>query len=209
MAHQDIPSPRSGGEQAQLERYWQELSAYAPLSDEEEKALSSRILKGDTEATDRLVKANLRFVVSTARSYTSDVSTLLDLIDEGNSALIEAARKFDASKGKRFVNVAVWDIRRAMETFLELYRLDVRTTDVDSPHFDKLSSADPEDTEPSLTTIALDALPAREQLVMKACFGVGMPQMTMREVGMAYGMTRERVRQIRKRALRRLQTMKK
>ncbi len=209
MAREHTMSPRGGGEQAQLERYWQEISVYAPLSDEEERQLSERILRGDEDAVDRLVSANLRFVVSTARGYTSDVGVLLDLINEGNRVLIEAARKFDARRGKRFVNEAVWDIRQAMEAFLSTYRPDVRTTDVESPHFDKLYSVDTEDTEPSLASVVVEALPAREQLVMKACFGLGMPQMTMREVGMAYGMTRERVRQIRKRALRRLSTMKK
>ncbi len=196
--------------QTLLDRYWREISAYRRLSDEAEKALSKRILAGDEQAVGELVKGNLRFVVSIARGYSANPTTMMDLINEGNDVLVSMAKKFDATKGKRFAQTAVWNIRRAMEDFLKKYEVEKGSQDVTDPNFSKAFLSDKADVayDDTLLREEIDLLPQREQMVLRACFGVGVPQMTMQEVGEKYGMTRYRVRQIRKRALRRLSTLK-
>lgn len=92
--------------------YLKEIGKIPLLSYEEEKVLAQKIAAGDQEAVDELVKHNLRLVVSVAKRYAGCGLTLLDLIQEGNVGLIEAARKFDLSKGYRFSTYATWWIRQ-------------------------------------------------------------------------------------------------
>lgn len=92
--------------------YLKEIGKIPLLSYEEEKILAQKIAAGDQEAVDELVKHNLRLVVSVAKRYAGCGLTLLDLIQEGNVGLIEAARKFDLSKGYRFSTYATWWIRQ-------------------------------------------------------------------------------------------------
>lgn len=189
-----------------LNRYIEEISAYSPLSDEEEAELSIRIKEGDNAAKDRLVKANLRFVVSIARQYVTDGCSMLDLINEGNIALIHAAGNFDASRGQRFSSYAVWEIRKTIEAFLP--KEDIRMNRTASEHLPG-SNLDADSTieeETDLTDICkrLRFLPLREQNVLRAYYGIGEAQLNMAEIGIKYNLRRERVRQIRNRALRRL-----
>ena len=84
------------------------------LSPEEESAIIQRIRKGDTEAENELVKANLRFVISVAKSYQGKGLDLVDLIQEGNCGLLEGSRKYNPDKGIKFITYAVWWIRQAI-----------------------------------------------------------------------------------------------
>src|SRR5688572_14110303 len=95
-----------------LEKYLQEIDKIALLSTEEEVSLSRLIQKGDQAAMDRLVKANLRFVVSVAKRYQGQGLPLSDLINEGNFGLITAASRFDDTRGFKFISFAVWWIRQ-------------------------------------------------------------------------------------------------
>src|SRR4051812_3065499 len=97
-----------------LATYLHEIRAYPLLSRAEEHELPSRIRAGDNDALDRLVCANLRFVVLIAKKYQNLGVPLCDLINEGNYGLIRAAEKFDESKGVRFITYAVWWIRQAI-----------------------------------------------------------------------------------------------
>ena len=97
-----------------LRRYLQEIGRFKPLSPEEEKDLGARIQRGDAEALRRLVEANLRFVVAYAKRFRHSRVSLLDLINEGNIGLIQAARKFDPDKNVKFITYAVWWIRQAI-----------------------------------------------------------------------------------------------
>lgn len=102
----------SGG--SAFDTYLAEIRKHPPLDREQEVELARRAREGDTRALEQLVNANLRFVVSVARRYVRHGVPLDELVNEGNLGLIHAARRFDESRGVRFVSYAVWWIRRAI-----------------------------------------------------------------------------------------------
>ena len=97
-----------------LDKYLQDISKYELISADEEAKLTIRIKNGDDVAFEKLIKANLRFVVSVAKQYQNQGLTLPDLINEGNIGLIKAARRFDETKGFKFISYAVWWIRQSI-----------------------------------------------------------------------------------------------
>jgi RNA polymerase primary sigma factor len=109
----DPPQPRSVTGDS-LNAYIREIAKFKPLAAEEERELGRRIQGGDQEALNRLVEANLRFVVSYAKRYRGLGLSFLDLIHEGNLGLIEAAKRFDPERGVKFISYAVWWVRQAI-----------------------------------------------------------------------------------------------
>lgn len=99
---------------ASLGLYFKDVSKLNLISPEKEIELAKRIQKGDKQAENELIKANLRFVISVAKQYQNKGLDLVDLIQEGNCGLIEAARKYDFTKGYKFISYAVWWIRQAI-----------------------------------------------------------------------------------------------
>jgi RNA polymerase primary sigma factor len=97
-----------------LNAYIREISRFKPLSAQQEKQLGQRIQNGDAEALQRLVEANLRFVVSYAKRYRGLGMSFLDLIHEGTLGLIEAAKRFDPERNVKFISYAVWWVRQAI-----------------------------------------------------------------------------------------------
>ncbi len=97
-----------------LDRYYREISRYPMIDREEEVRLARGIRRGENEALDKLVRSNLRFVVTVSRKYRNQGVPLPDLISEGNLGLIQAARRFDETRGIRFISYAVWWIRQAI-----------------------------------------------------------------------------------------------
>ena len=108
------PAKRVSSESESLDQYLREISVY-PLIDRNEEARLARLIRdGAPDALEQLVRSNLRFVVAVAKKYQNQGVSLSDLINEGNIGLIRAARKFDETKGIKFISYAVWWIRQAI-----------------------------------------------------------------------------------------------
>lgn len=101
-------------DQSSLDQYLKEVSSHSLLTSAQEIALGQRARKGDEDAIQELVRANLRFVISVAKKYQNRGVSLSDLIQEGNVGLVTAARKFDPEQGVKFISYAVWWIRQAI-----------------------------------------------------------------------------------------------
>lgn len=182
------------------------------LSDEEERLLGERIAQGDQKALDKLVTANLGFVVSIARRYQDKGLVLDDLVSEGNLALMLAAAKWKPEKGIRFVQYAVWDIRKAIERAIDQQgniihdapasvgftnsRVDMVVAKTNRNAHDEVDLAD----AGSELTGSLGCLNERERKVITLYYGLGTDALTMIEIAEQMGLKRERVRQIRKMA---------
>ena len=211
-----------------LNKYLDEINRESLLNEDEERELSARVLRGDSRAMNRLVEANLRFVVSIARQYQGKGLSMEDLVSEGNIGLMKAASRYDATRGLRFVNYAVVHIRRQIERALRAESSELRvesrasgeTRSVDAPLGAKSnmnllsvladSNAPMADTRVYNSSVeraverALSSLDDRESRVVNAYFGIGQENLTLAEIADDMGLRRERVRQIRDRALRRM-----
>lgn len=217
-----------------LNNYLDEIGREQLLTDDEERQLSERILKGDQRAVGRLVEANLRFVVKIATLYRGQGLQLDDLISEGNIGMMMAASKFDAARGTRFVNYAAPYVRRQIERAIEqqngIYKLPKDANLADQRNGKPLSVDAPLGTRSGMNLLsvlinkdapmadervyseaiehaielALLTLSDREAQVMNRYFGLDREHETMAEIAEDLGLKRERVRQIRNRAIRRL-----
>jgi len=119
-----FPSRRGSFKEGALDQYLKEISQYPLIDKAEEVRLAQGIRLGEEEALNKLVRSNLRFVVSVAKKYQNQGVPLSDLINEGNLGLIRAAHKFDETKGIKFISYAVWWIRQAiLQTLAEQSRI--------------------------------------------------------------------------------------
>ena len=109
-----FPSRRGSFREGSLDQYLKEISQYPLIDKAEEVRLAKGIRRGEEEALNKLVRSNLRFVVSVAKKYQNQGVPLSDLINEGNLGLIRAAHKFDETKSIKFISYAVWWIRQAI-----------------------------------------------------------------------------------------------
>ena len=216
-----------------LGKYIGEICKVEVLSEAEESELAARAQSGDRRALDRLVTANLRFVVSVANKYRGRGLAVEDLVSEGNIALVSAAAKFDASRG-RFVSYAAPLVRRRMERAIEaqgehypqpdlssrLAGVGGRTMSVDAPlggregvsllatlagtGEQEVGSNIDAERRGVVAAEALASLAGRERSVLAALYGIGCAKQTMAEAAENMGLKRERVRQIRDKAMRKL-----
>lgn len=124
MRQLKITNSITSRESLAVEKYLQEIAKIDLLTAEEESDLAKRIQVGDQEALNNLVRANLRFVVSVAKQYQNQGLSLSDLINEGNVGLMKAAKRFDETKGFKFISYAVWWIRQAiLQAIIEYSRI--------------------------------------------------------------------------------------
>lgn len=260
-------------ESASLEKYLADISKEPMITAEEEARLARLIKDGDQNALDKLTKANLRFVVSVAKQYQNQGLSLSDLINEGNLGLIKAAKRFDETRGFKFISYAVWWIRQSIlqaiaeqarivrlpmnqigslskitkafsmleqefereptaeevaavtelpiDKVNDVMKVSMKHVSVDAPFrleedstlLDVLENTDSPGTDVRLIQESLRkeierslcGLSAREREVLTLFFGIGDNQpFTLEEIGMKFNLTRERVRQIKEKALRRL-----
>jgi len=256
-----------------LELYFKDIINCEPLSPAEEIELSKKVKEGDTEALNKLIVANLKFVVSVAGKYRIPGIAIEDLINEGNIGLIKAAHRFDETRGFKFISYAVWWIRQSILQFiseqgrtvrlpaniargvsrmkkqsieleqmyereptieeladvmeisekeaLNFVKFNIKKISVDqqvgrddmTPLRDIIISEDqrPEAQMMKESLIsevirALKTIPEREAEILRMYFGIGQDRsLTLEEIGNRVNLTRERVRQLKKRAIQRLQ----
>ena len=124
-----------------IEKYFNDLSKEETITPEEEAELARRIRQGDNVALEKLVKANLRFVISVAKQYQNRNIPLNDLINEGNIGLIKAAHKFDETKGFKFISYAVWWIRQSILQAINNHSKIVRIPANKKGHFNQIKKA--------------------------------------------------------------------
>ncbi len=260
-------------ESQSLDKYLQEIGKVELITADMEADLAKRIREGDQVALEKLTKANLRFVVSVAKQYQNKGLTLNDLINEGNLGLMKAAKRFDETRGFKFISYAVWWIRQSImqslaeqsrmvrlplnrigtltkisRTFAELeqkyqrepsldelaqmleltedevamnLKVANRHLSMDAPFasgeenglldvLEDVNEATPDaelmrDSLQRELQRSLSTLTQREADVIVLYFGLnGGPAMTLEEIGNKYSLTRERVRQIKEKATRRL-----
>ncbi|MCX8211883.1 MAG: RNA polymerase primary sigma factor [Neolewinella sp.] len=274
MRQLKISNKITSRESIALEKYLSDIGKISLLTPEDEASLAARIREGDQLALERLTKANLRFVVSVAKQYQNQGLSLADLINEGNVGLIKAAKRFDETRGFKFISYAVWWIRQSiMQAIVEYSRLvrmpnnkaagytkvtraiasfqqeferdpepeeladllqvslsdiqralsgrmrhlsfdapvagdDSDITMLDTLHSDNETNPDLKIMSESLSkeiTANLNMLAPRERMVLASYFGLdGEKQLNLEEIGERFDLTRERVRQIKERAIRRL-----
>jgi len=256
-----------------LDKYLHEIGKVELLSAEKEVELAKRIKRGDREALETLIKANLRFVVSVSKQYQNQGLSLPDLINEGNLGLIKAAERFDETRGFKFISYAVWWIRQSiLQALAEQARIvrlplnKIGSINKINKAFNKLEQefqreptveeiAEIMDIKPDLiedsmnssgSHVSMDAplrdeegnnlydvmlnedspkpdeelmdnslrqeierslatLGEREAEILRYYFGLkGYQQHTLEEIGDEFGLTRERVRQIKEKAIKKL-----
>ena len=223
-------------EESGLNRYLVEIGRESLLSADEERDLAKKIQQGDSRALNRLVEANLRFVVSIASQYKGKGLQMDDLVSEGNIGLMKAASRFNPDKGTRFVSYAVVHVRQQIEKAIDqqtgLYQIpkDVknemaarqqsRPMSVDAPlghrtNMSLLSVLVNQDAPfaderihseaiEDAVEFALGSLDERESRVVYAFFGINQEHETMAEIAEDMDLKRERIRQIRDKAVRKL-----
>jgi RNA polymerase primary sigma factor len=264
------PTKRRGVDLEQT--YWQEIKEYQPLDRQDEMETARRARSGDETARQRLMTANLRFVVSVAREYTGRGLSFMELVSEGNIGLLEAVKRFDETRGFKFITYAVWWIRQAIHkaidrsagpTHASLSHIsDLKKVERESqalrqqhhrePTIEEIiectglsgerthhalqagwrdvsldATVGPEDERPVEAFIAtttadamqeyetglladlvkrsLGVLNEREAYIIRCYFGMeGMTPMNLEQIGQTLGLTRERIRQLRDRALRKI-----
>jgi len=260
-----------------LNAYLKKIRNIPLLTREEEKVLGQKIQKGDEQSLNELIRRNLKYVVSVANKYKGCGMSLLDLINEGNIGLIQAAKRFDPSRGFKFITYAVWWIRQAImhalaeqsgtvrlpikqagilykigekyqeifqnegkeatpeelakelnipqkqiELILRVYRTYLSLNapirdDEDTSYIELMESSNTSSIEDSLIKSSLSReieellkeLPEREEKILRLRFGFEGKPYTLEQIGKMMNLSRERIRQIEKRAKSRLLARKK
>jgi RNA polymerase primary sigma factor len=246
-----------------ISKYLKEVRKTKTLTPEEEVVITKKIFEGDDSQIELLVKANLRFVITIAKEYQGQGVPLVDLINEGNYGLIKAAKKFDYTRGFRFISYAVWWIRQSVLQSLSdnsrTVRLPVNITNqlskigkeisqfeqehqrkpihgemdlsvLNHPKCGSLNDKVNEDGDEVIDLVedtsferpdsdfygddilktnlekTLSILSDREKSIINMYFGIDGSPMTLEQIGEEYDLTKERIRQIKEKSLRKLRS---
>lgn len=244
-----------------ISNYLKEVRKIDLITPEEEVNLAKKILNGDDNALDKLVNSNLRFVISVAKEYQGQGVPLVDLISEGNYGLIKAAKKFDHTKGFRFISYAVWWVKQSIlqslcensrtvrlpvnivnqlskvkkemarfeqENQRQATQIDMDLSVLNHPTCGSLNEKINEDGDEVLDLVedntfekpdanilteevlkneldkTLSVLSDREKKIVDMYFGIDGGSLTLEQIGDEFGLTKERIRQIKEKALRKL-----
>ena len=246
-----------------ISKYLKEVRKYSVLKPNEELVITKKIAEGEDSQIEHLIKANLRFVISVAKEYQGQGVPLVDLINEGNYGLIKAAKKFDYTRGFRFISYAVWWVRQSILQCLsdnsrtvrlpvnitnqlskikkEIYQfeqvnhrkptnIDMDLSVLNHPKCSSLNDKINEDGDEILDLIedtsfarpdedtnseeilkssleeTLSVLSEREKTIINMYFGLDGSSMTLEQIGEEFGLTKERIRQIKEKSLRKLRS---
>ena len=246
-----------------ISNYLKEVRKIGLLTPEEESVVTKSASEGDQRAIEKLIKANLRFVISVAKEYQGQGVPLVDLINDGNYGLVKAAKKFDHTRGFRFISYAVWWVRQSILQSLcdnsrtvrlpvniinqlskvkkeiidfeqnnqrEATHADMDLSILNYPTCGSLNDKINEDGDEIMDLIAddtfkrpdddfysedilknklkdtLSVLSDRERDIIDMYFGLGGSQMTLEQIGEEFNLTKERIRQIKEKALRKLRS---
>lgn len=246
-----------------ISKYLKDVRKLGMMTTDEESELVIKVAEGDERATKKLVESNLRFVISVAKDYQNQGLPLSDLISEGNYGLIKAAKKFDPTRGFKFISYAVWWVRQSIIQSLNdnarTVRLPVNVTNqmaklkkeivlfeqkhgrkpndsdmdlsiLNQPTCGSLNDKINEDGDEVMDVISddtfsrpdediytdevlkeeldktLSILSQRERDIIDMYFGINGTSMTLEQIGDVYGLTKERIRQIKSKALRKVRS---
>src|SRR5208337_220900 len=249
----------AGEEDNLLSLYLKDINRVSLLTRSEEEHLAREAVRGNTAAKERLIRANLRFVVNVAKKYQHKGLPLEDLISEGNIGLMRAINRFDVDKGYHFISYAVWWVRQAILSALSEKSRTIRLPTNRALELSKIQKSEGEktsatgsaanlllvgreplsldapsgpddDSAPFGETVEDRAAPRQDDLAIESClreeinavlgslarkeseiiqyrFGLnGRKPLSLRELGARFRLTKERIRQIEKKAIRQLQS---
>lgn len=205
----------------ELDLYFKEVRKFKSLSKKEEAELSLKIKNGDENALNKLINANLKFVITIAKGYRNTGICFSDLISEGNIGLMKAARRFDGKKGVKFISYAIWWVRSEIQEYINkiVGRNEVETDVFDINAKNKVDVSDTSDDDTYYDSFADDSdvnminvnssiqdlmvsLCEREKKILMLYYGLNDGNgMTLEEIGEQMHLTSERVRQIKDKAI--------
>lgn len=238
-------------QQDEIKSYLKDIRKYADvISKEKENELTERVLNGDVKAREELAKANLRFVISIAKTYQNNGIPLPDLINSGNLGLLKAIDRFDRTKGYRFISYAVWWIK---QTIIESINEDSRNIRIPVNQINDYLKAKKENLDDDLVDVfpttqsiydvinddgdelldvienddammpdyglnnsqsnlkvelekLLNKLDDKERQIIKMYFGIDGEPMTLEAIGDEFGLTKERIRQIKSKSINKIRS---
>lgn len=215
-----------------VKTYYDELKRYKPITRSKERELLIKAKAGDLKAQNEILEANLRFVFNIASRYKGNGAPISDLISEGNLGLVKAIQKFDIDKNVKFISYAVWWVRSSMQEFIkrrqcslniekdedslnglvssngikdeedeDVYKMEVVLSDEEDEEKRELQK-----NQRKIVDKLLSKLSERERYIVEEYYGINGKEKNLEEIGKVLGLTKERVRQLKLSAMKKLRS---